>query len=98
MFLPLKELLLNQPFCFVLTERSQVDQLLNISLREEALNKSLQCVDNNLLQARAALQTAYVEVQRLLMLKQQVTAGEYWERWQAWCWIRECLAKYFTFR
>ena len=32
-------------------------------------------MDNNLLQARAALQTAYVEVQRLLMLKQQVTAG-----------------------
>jgi hypothetical protein len=31
-------------------------------------------MDNNLLQARAALQTAYVEVQRLLMLKQQVTA------------------------
>ncbi|XP_005904052.2 zinc finger protein 106 isoform X3 [Bos mutus] len=54
-------------------ERSQVDQLLNISLREEELSKSLQCMDNNLLQARAALQTAYVEVQRLLMLKQQIT-------------------------
>lgn len=57
-----------------MTERSQVDQLLNISLREEELSKSLQCMDSNLLQARAALQTAYVEVQRLLMLKQQVTA------------------------
>lgn len=54
-------------------ERSQVDQLLNISLREEELSKSLQCMDNSLLQARAALQTAYVEVQRLLMLKQQIT-------------------------
>ncbi|KAM9202882.1 zinc finger protein 106 [Dugong dugon] len=54
-------------------ERSQVDQLLNISLREEELSKSLQCMDSNLLQARAALQTAYVEVQRLLMLKQQIT-------------------------
>ncbi|XP_005068557.1 zinc finger protein 106 isoform X1 [Mesocricetus auratus] len=54
-------------------ERSQVDQLLNISLREEELSKSLQCMDNNLLQARAALQTAYVEVQRLLMLKQQIS-------------------------
>lgn len=32
-------------------------------------------MDNNLLQARATLQTAYVEVQRLLMLKQQVTAN-----------------------
>lgn len=30
-------------------------------------------MDNNLVQARAALQTAYIEVQRLLMLKQQVT-------------------------
>ncbi|XP_045864335.1 zinc finger protein 106 isoform X3 [Meles meles] len=54
-------------------ERSQVDQLLNISLREEELSRSLQCMDNNLLQARAALQAAYVEVQRLLMLKQQIT-------------------------
>ncbi|KAM5240803.1 zinc finger protein 106 isoform 1-T1 [Hipposideros larvatus] len=54
-------------------ERSQVDQLLNISLREEELSKSLHCMDNSLLQARAALQTAYVEVQRLLMLKQQIT-------------------------
>ncbi|XP_046931204.1 zinc finger protein 106 isoform X4 [Lynx rufus] len=54
-------------------ERSQVDQLLSISLREEELSKSLQCMDNNLLQARTALQTAYVEVQRLLMLKQQIT-------------------------
>ncbi|XP_004861796.2 zinc finger protein 106 [Heterocephalus glaber] len=54
-------------------ERSQVDQLLNISLREEELSKSLQYMDNNLLQARAALQTAYVEVQKLLVLKQQIT-------------------------
>ncbi|XP_051833111.1 zinc finger protein 106 isoform X3 [Antechinus flavipes] len=54
-------------------ERSQVDQLLNISLREEELSKSLQCMDNSLLQARAALQAAYVEVQRLLVLKQQIT-------------------------
>lgn len=61
-----------------MTERSQVDQLLNISLREEELSKSLQCMDNKLLQARAALQTAYIEVQRLLMLKQQVTAEESW--------------------
>ncbi|XP_068961939.1 zinc finger protein 106 isoform X2 [Petaurus breviceps papuanus] len=54
-------------------ERSQVDQLLNISLREEELSKSLQCMDNSLLQARSALQAAYVEVQRLLVLKQQIT-------------------------
>ncbi|XP_077178863.1 zinc finger protein 106 [Paroedura picta] len=54
-------------------ERSQVDQLLSISLREEELSKSLQCVDGNLLQARAALQAAYIEVQRLLVLKQQIS-------------------------
>ncbi|NXB99197.1 ZN106 protein, partial [Orthonyx spaldingii] len=54
-------------------ERSQVDQLLAISLREEELNKSLQSVDSNLLQARTALQAAYVEVQRFLVLKQQIT-------------------------
>ncbi|XP_038596909.1 LOW QUALITY PROTEIN: zinc finger protein 106 [Tachyglossus aculeatus] len=54
-------------------ERSQVDQLLSISLREEELSKSLQCTDSSLLQARATLQAAYVEVQRLLVLKQQIT-------------------------
>ncbi|XP_043119325.1 zinc finger protein 106 [Puntigrus tetrazona] len=54
-------------------ERSQVDQLLAVSLREEELNSSLQAVDNNLIQARAALQAAYIEVQRLLGVKQQVT-------------------------
>ncbi|MBN3311907.1 ZN106 protein, partial [Atractosteus spatula] len=54
-------------------ERTQVDQLLSISLREEELNSSLQGVDASLLQARAALQAAYIEVQQLLVLKQQVT-------------------------
>ncbi|NXJ96225.1 ZN106 protein, partial [Corythaixoides concolor] len=54
-------------------ERSQVDQLLAISLKEEELSKSLHSVDSSLLQARAALQAAYVEVQRFLVLKQQIT-------------------------
>ncbi|XP_062432307.1 zinc finger protein 106 [Rhea pennata] len=54
-------------------ERSQVDQLLAISLREEELSKSLHSVDSSLLQARAALQAAYVEVQRFLVLKQQIS-------------------------
>ncbi|XP_078419047.1 zinc finger protein 106 [Cetorhinus maximus] len=54
-------------------ERCQVDQLLNISLREDELNKTLQGLDGNLLQARAALQAAYIEVQKLLVLKQQIT-------------------------
>ncbi|KAG9336796.1 hypothetical protein JZ751_003144 [Albula glossodonta] len=54
-------------------ERSQVDQLLAVSLREEELSSSLQAVDSSLIQARAALQAAYMEVQRLLVVKQQVT-------------------------
>uniref|UniRef100_A0A672N9X8 Zinc finger protein 106 n=1 Tax=Sinocyclocheilus grahami TaxID=75366 RepID=A0A672N9X8_SINGR len=57
-------------------ERSQVDQLLAVSLREEELNISLQAVDNSLIQARAALQAAYLEVQRLLMVKQQIKASQ----------------------
>lgn len=54
-------------------ERSQVDSLLNISLREEELSKSLQSLENSFVQARATLQAAYVEVQRLIFLKQQMT-------------------------
>ncbi|XP_028981279.2 zinc finger protein 106 isoform X2 [Esox lucius] len=54
-------------------ERLQVDQLLAVSLREEELCRSLQGIDNGLIQARAALQAAYVEVQRLLVVKQQVS-------------------------
>ncbi|XP_026155698.1 zinc finger protein 106 [Mastacembelus armatus] len=54
-------------------ERLQIDQLLAVSLREEELSHSLQTVDNNLIQARAALQAAYLEVQRLMVVKQQMT-------------------------
>ncbi|KFW04908.1 Zinc finger protein 106 [Eurypyga helias] len=54
-------------------ERSQVDQLLAISLREEELIKSLRSVDSSLLQARSALHAAYVEVQQFLVLQQQIT-------------------------
>lgn len=43
-----------------------------MSLREEELNRSLQTVDTNLIQARAALEAAYMEVQRLMVVKQQV--------------------------
>uniref|UniRef100_A0A8C6Y9N7 Zinc finger protein 106 n=1 Tax=Naja naja TaxID=35670 RepID=A0A8C6Y9N7_NAJNA len=59
-------------------KRSQVDQLLMISLREEELSKSLPCIDESLLQARSALQAAYIEVQRLLVLKQQVGIYSLW--------------------
>uniref|UniRef100_A0A8C5GKF0 Zinc finger protein 106-like n=1 Tax=Gouania willdenowi TaxID=441366 RepID=A0A8C5GKF0_GOUWI len=55
-----------------LKERLQIDQLLKVSLREEELSRSLQGVDTNLIQARAALEAAYVEVQRLMLVKQQV--------------------------
>lgn len=54
-------------------ERSQVDKLLSISLREEELSGSLQSLDTKMLQARATLQAAYVEVQHLMVLKQQIT-------------------------
>lgn len=56
-------------FC---AERSQIDQLLAVSLREEELSHSLQAVDTSLIQARTALQAAYMEVQRLMVVKQQV--------------------------
>uniref|UniRef100_A0A1A8IW51 C2H2-type domain-containing protein n=1 Tax=Nothobranchius kuhntae TaxID=321403 RepID=A0A1A8IW51_NOTKU len=54
-------------------ERLQIDQLLAVSLREEELSRSLQNVDASLIQARAALDAAYVEVQRLMMAKQQIS-------------------------
>lgn len=49
-----------------------MDQLLAVSLREEELSHSLQNLDKSLVQARNALQTAYADVQRLLLLRQQV--------------------------
>ncbi|XP_028994794.1 zinc finger protein 106 [Betta splendens] len=55
-------------------ERLQIDQLLAVSLREEEVSRSLQTVDASLIQARATLQAAYLEVQRLMVVKQQVTA------------------------
>lgn len=55
-------------------DQDQMDQLLAVSLREEELSHSLEDVDSSLIQARNALQAAYTEVQRLLLLKQQFTA------------------------
>lgn len=51
-----------------------MEQLLAVSLREEELSHSLQDLDTSLVQARNALQAAYTEVHRLLLLKQQVPA------------------------
>ncbi|XP_017269259.1 zinc finger protein 106 isoform X2 [Kryptolebias marmoratus] len=53
--------------------RLQIDQLLTVSLREEELSRSLQNVDTSLIQARAALEAAYMEVQRLILVKEQIT-------------------------
>ncbi|XP_003446417.1 zinc finger protein 106 isoform X1 [Oreochromis niloticus] len=55
-------------------DQEQMDQLLAVSLREEELSHSLQNLDKSLVQARNALQTAYAEVQRLLLLRQQFTS------------------------
>lgn len=49
-----------------------MDQLLDVSLREDTLNKTLEDLDRSLFQARNTLQAAYAEVQRLLLLRQQV--------------------------
>lgn len=56
----------------VCAERQQIDQLLAVSLREEELSGSLQSVEASLIQARATLEAAYLEVQRLSVVKQQV--------------------------
>ncbi|XP_070843126.1 zinc finger protein 106 [Chaetodon trifascialis] len=55
------------------SDQEQMNQLLAVSLREEELSQSLQDLDNSLVEARNALQAAYTEVQRLLLLKQQCT-------------------------
>ncbi|MED6267508.1 hypothetical protein CHARACLAT_012986 [Characodon lateralis] len=55
------------------SDQSQMDQLLAVSLREDELSHSLQNLDKSLIQARNALQAAYAEVQRLLLLKHQFT-------------------------
>ncbi|KAK3516838.1 hypothetical protein QTP70_024897 [Hemibagrus guttatus] len=54
--------------------KSQVNELLVMSLREVELCSSLEDVDSRLLRAQAALQTAFLEVHRLQMIKQQVTS------------------------
>uniref|UniRef100_A0A3B4B8Z3 C2H2-type domain-containing protein n=1 Tax=Periophthalmus magnuspinnatus TaxID=409849 RepID=A0A3B4B8Z3_9GOBI len=53
-------------------ERSHIMELLAVSLREDELSRSLLSLDTDLIKARAALEAAYVEVQRLMIAKQQV--------------------------
>ncbi|XP_053301898.1 zinc finger protein 106 [Pleuronectes platessa] len=52
-------------------DQGPMDQLLAVSLREDELSHSLQDLDISLIQARNALQVAYAEVQRILLLRQQ---------------------------
>ncbi|XP_042358981.1 zinc finger protein 106 isoform X2 [Plectropomus leopardus] len=55
-------------------DQCQMDQLLAVSLREDELSHTLQDLDKSLVQARNALQAAYAEVQRLMLMIQQFTA------------------------
>ncbi|KAM9778225.1 zinc finger protein 106-like isoform X3 [Syngnathus typhle] len=55
-------------------DQDPMDKLLAMSLREEELSQSLQDVDKSLVLARNALQAAYTEVRRLMLLRQQCTA------------------------
>lgn len=62
-------------FCFAgEADRLHIDQLLAVSLREEELSRSLQTAETQLVQARAALDVAYMEMQRAMVVKQQVDA------------------------
>ncbi|XP_061890440.1 zinc finger protein 106-like [Entelurus aequoreus] len=54
-------------------DRLHIDQLLSVSLREEELSRSLQAVDSNLIQARTALEAAFMQVQSFMVVKQQIT-------------------------
>ncbi|XP_077416145.1 zinc finger protein 106 [Vanacampus margaritifer] len=53
-------------------DRLQIDQLLAVSLREEELSRSLHTAETQLVQARTALEAAYMEVQRAMVVKQQI--------------------------
>ncbi|XP_013871165.1 zinc finger protein 106 isoform X2 [Austrofundulus limnaeus] len=55
-------------------DQSRMDQLLAVSLKEDELSRSLEDLDVSLIEARNALQAAYADVQRLLLLRQQFSA------------------------
>ncbi|XP_024147002.1 zinc finger protein 106 [Oryzias melastigma] len=54
-------------------DQDHMDHLLAVSLKEDELSRALQDLDQSLIQARNAMQAAYAEVQRLVLLKQQLT-------------------------
>lgn len=70
--------------------QDQMDQLLVVSLREEELNKSLEDLDRSLHQARNTLEAAYAQVQRLMLLRQQVKTLKKHISWDIW--ISSCLS------
>ncbi|XP_028858145.1 zinc finger protein 106 isoform X2 [Denticeps clupeoides] len=55
-------------------EKGGVDELLAVSMREEELSSTLDNVDSSLFQAQSTLQAAYMDVQRLLLAKEEMTA------------------------
>lgn len=62
------------PSCRSLADIHEMDQLLTVSQQEEELRCYLQNLDTSLVPARRTLQVAFAEVQRLLLLRQQVSA------------------------
>ncbi|XP_028294972.1 zinc finger protein 106-like isoform X2 [Gouania willdenowi] len=56
------------------TDQGQMERLLAVSLKEEEMCLRLGDLDESANKARIALQTAYAEVQRLMLLKQQCMA------------------------
>lgn len=69
---------------YSLLDQDHMDHLLAVSLKEDELSRALQDLDQSLIQARNAMQAAYAEVQRLVLLKQQV-----------WSLQQECFFKFF---
>ncbi|KAF4099499.1 uncharacterized protein znf106b isoform X1 [Onychostoma macrolepis] len=57
-----------------ISRKRKVNKLISLSLKEEELTSSLENVGEQLFQAYSTLQSAYIEVQRLLAVKQEVTS------------------------
>lgn len=53
-----------------------MEKLLAVSVQEDQLSQTLQNLDSLFIKASNVLQAAYGEVQRLLLLRQQVTVTE----------------------
>lgn len=62
--------------CLVLPDHELVNKLLAMSMQEDELSQSLQNLGTSFIKARNVLQAAYTEVQRLLLLRQQVPVTE----------------------